>query len=450
MLIPIFLILLSFFAYKIRKRQMTIFERIRIPGPVPNLIFGNSRDIAKEGIGKTFTTWTKKYGPIVGFYFGGRPQILLTDMELIRRVFVKDFHLFISRHTFIPGGIHPQPQLRNSIAWISGNGWKQLRSTLSSSLSISKLNKTEPLITTFIEKMIEQIDGLWNSDNEFNFQPLIEDFSYSVSTNSFIGVNLSMRQHMRVSESVKQSVRPRLEKSMLAVVMLLFPSLTFIAYPLRVLWETIRLKMMWSHEGVAVDFVKRTVRTRKDAKTKPNDVLQILLDCEKAPPTGFASEVMDSATIGKIKERLSEDSVISNALILLLAGFETTATTLQFLISDLVNNQDVQNQLREELQKQVELNDGVANLQTFTKVPLLLYTIKETLRMHPPIAPFTCRLVENDYEYDGLRIPKGMGIFVDVMSIHKDPMLWPEPEKYKPERFATEYNKFSWLPFGVG
>ncbi len=128
--IALLLTLLAFLVWK-RHQQMTSLIRQGISGPKPNLIFGNLLDIARDGYNKVFPRWTKKYGPIVGFYIGGKPQVLITDVELIRRVLIKDFHLFSNRNQLIPGSIHPQPQLQNMILWRSGNEWRQLRGIVS-------------------------------------------------------------------------------------------------------------------------------------------------------------------------------------------------------------------------------------------------------------------------------------------------------------------------------
>lgn len=110
-----------------RHQHMTSFKRLGICGPKPNLIFGNLLDIAEEGYLTVFPKWTKKYGPIVGFYIGGVPQVLITDFELIRRVLIRDFHIFSNRNEVIPGSVHPQSQLQNMILWKNGNEWRQLR-----------------------------------------------------------------------------------------------------------------------------------------------------------------------------------------------------------------------------------------------------------------------------------------------------------------------------------
>lgn len=126
-------LLLTLFLFLIFKRhqQMCSLEKLRIYGPKPNLIFGNLLDIARDGYIRTFPKWTKKYGPIVGFYIGGLPQVLITDFEMIRRIMIKDFHIFSNRNEVIPGAVHPQPQLQNMIIWKKGSEWRQLRGMFS-------------------------------------------------------------------------------------------------------------------------------------------------------------------------------------------------------------------------------------------------------------------------------------------------------------------------------
>lgn len=101
LILTLVLVLLLVIIHK-RQKQLTIFKRLHIPGPRPNFIFGNLFDIKREGLNALCPKWTKKYGPMVGFYFGGRPQLMLTDLELIRRVLVKDFHKFSDRSQCIP------------------------------------------------------------------------------------------------------------------------------------------------------------------------------------------------------------------------------------------------------------------------------------------------------------------------------------------------------------
>lgn len=425
---------------------MSIFERLGIPGPKPNIIFGSAIDIVREGTHVVFQKWTEKYGPIVGFYIGGLPQVLITDLDLIRQVMIKDFQLFSSRHQLIPGGVHPLPQMQEAITWARGKVWKQKRMTLSPSFTTSKLNAMEELMISSVKKLLCELDEKAKCGREFNIKPLLEESTFSASAKCILGHNLSLSSATIESQSFINATRPKLQNSILAIAMVLFPSLTFIAHPLRVLWEKVRFHMLWSDEGRCHNVLREIIRMRKDNKLVPNDLLQLLINNEKNRLTDDV--VNDNSSLSNMG--LSEEEIISNVHIFLLAAFETTSVTLQFAINLLINHQDVQEKLRNELQYAVEHSGGELSLKTISKVALLNHVIMETLRMYPPLLTATTRVAEEDYEYQGFRIPKGTGVFVGITSIHNDPKLWPEPEKYKPERFGIKFDKIAFLPFGTG
>lgn len=84
-----------------------------------------------------------------------------------------------------------------------------------------------------------------------------------------------------------------------------------------------------------------------------------------------------------------------------------------------------------------------------------MFTISETLRMHPPIANIG-RVATKDYPVPGtnLVVPKGLLLFIPAYSIHHDPEIYPDPEVFDPERFAPEQvrdrSSCAFLPFGEG
>lgn len=458
-LIVIGVVALSYLYYQ-RHRQMTIFERLGIPGPKPNFIFGNSMEIAKEGLVKIFPKWTKQYGPIVGFYIGGIPQILVTDLALIRKIMISDFDNFINRNQIIPGGTFPETALQKMLVFTTDDEWRHLRATESPTFSSGKLRKMEPLMTLGIDNIKNELDEKSKSDQEFNITPYIAELTFSTSAMCILGLDLSLNKMSKDIEAILETVQPRFDKSILAMTMLLFPSTSFIAYPLRLLWENLRFHKLWSSHGVCYDIARKVVDFRKSNELKSNDFVQLLLDAKrvlsKASNNDLEMSEKGPSTSDKLSshdrsnEGLGEQEIVSNVMMFLLAGYETTSTSMQFTIQNLINNQDVQEKLRSQLREAMNRNDGKITLEMISTVPLLSHVIKESLRMHPPVAPFTSRVAKNDYDYNGVKIPRGMGVFIGVSSIHNDPEVWQEPEKFKPERFATDYDKLTWLPFGTG
>lgn len=449
LLITFVLVFLSLFLYKKRCQQMSILKKLGYPGPKSNLIFGNAIELSKKGAYRVFPKWTKDYGPIVGFYIGGRPQILTSDLDLIRNILIKDFHLFTGRNQIIPGGSFPLPMFQKTVLFHTGNEWKQIRSIISPCFSILKLNAMEPLMMSSIDKMINELNEKAECGVEFIVEPMAKEVMFSVGTNCILGLDLSLQNGSKEVESFVKITRPQLENSILAITMLLFPSLTSIAYPLRLWWEKIRMQMLWSPEGVCIDVLRKCIEARKNFNTKCESVLQILMNCGRNRTTDDESLKMSEDNLKQFS--LSEDEIVSNAIIMLVASSETTTTFLQFVIHNLITNVDIQEQLRTDLRNAVEKSGGRLDFKTLSGVPLLMNVIKETLRMYSPGAVGgNARVAEEDYEYKGYRIPKGIGLFVDIHSIHNDPNYWTEPEKFQPDRFDKNIDKLTFMPFGIG
>uniref|UniRef100_A0A3B3Y842 unspecific monooxygenase n=1 Tax=Poecilia mexicana TaxID=48701 RepID=A0A3B3Y842_9TELE len=91
--------------------------------------------------------------------------------------------------------------------------------------------------------------------------------------------------------------------------------------------------------------------------------------------------------------------------------------------------------------------------QPLMEMDYLDSVINESLRLFP-IAPRLERVAKASVEINGLVIPKDMVVLVPTWPLHRDPEIWPEPEKFKPERFSKknkeDIDPYTYMPFGVG
>lgn len=79
--------------------------------------------------------------------------------------------------------------------------------------------------------------------------------------------------------------------------------------------------------------------------------------------------------------------------------------------------------------------------------------IDETMRVYPTATRLD-RVANKDYEYEGIKFPKGLIITVPIYALHHDPDIYPDPEQFNPERFSEENKRsrenVAFIPFGAG
>ncbi|KAJ0606423.1 putative cytochrome P450 [Helianthus annuus] len=141
----------------------------------------------------------------------------------------------------------------------------------------------------------------------------------------------------------------------------------------------------------------------------------------------------------------------------MIVGAETTATLIEWVMTEIMKNLDVMKRVQEELEEIVGLNNIVEEYH-LQKLQYLDATIKETLRLHP-ILPFLMpRSPSKDCTVGGYTVPKDSTVLLNVWSIHQDPRHWDNPLEFNPDRFLTYHeakksyngNNLNFFPFGSG
>lgn len=121
---------------------------------------------------------------------------------------------------------------------------------------------------------------------------------------------------------------------------------------------------------------------------------------------------------------------------MIFRGTDTTALLTEWIMAELVLNQNIQTRLREELDKVVGNKHNVTDADV-TKMPYLEAIVKETLRLHP-IGPLLswARLSTSDVQLsNGMVVPANTTTMVNMWAITHDPNVWADPLVFKPERF---------------
>ncbi|KAK9178650.1 hypothetical protein WN943_027842 [Citrus x changshan-huyou] len=136
--------------------------------------------------------------------------------------------------------------------------------------------------------------------------------------------------------------------------------------------------------------------------------------------------------------------------------FQVLAITVEWAMSELLQEPEVMRKARNELE-QVVAPDSVVEEFHLAKLPYLEAIVKETLRLHPPAPLLTSRRPSATSNLSGYTIPKGSTIFINAWAIQRNPEVWENPQDFQPDRFLEDVkigdfrgNNFNYLPFGSG
>ncbi|KAH9622685.1 hypothetical protein KSS87_011546 [Heliosperma pusillum] len=182
-----------------------------------------------------------------------------------------------------------------------------------------------------------------------------------------------------------------------------------------------------------VEETRKGMEKGEGSEVQNRNLIQVLLELKKTNP--------DYAT----------DTIIKG-LILLLAGTETSASTMEWAIALLIKNPHVYQKAKNEIDAYVGY-DRLIEESDMQHIPYLHCIINETLRMFPVTPILIPHESTDDCVVGGYQIPKGTMLQVNIWEIHNDPKVWDEPSVFKPERFegvTGDRIGYKFMPFGSG
>ena len=166
---------------------------------------------------------------------------------------------------------------------------------------------------------------------------------------------------------------------------------------------------------------------RESSNDKHNDILALFCDAtyEDGQP-------------------IDRSHIYDELLTFLFAGHETTALSLTWAIYHLHRNPETLEALRQELDSLTDAPDQLAS------APYLKAVIQETMRLNP-IVTETLRKLKSPLQLGEYYLPAGMSVAPATVLAHYNPQTYPDPEKFRPERFIERsFSPFEYMPFGGG
>uniref|UniRef100_A0A0D9ZA57 Cytochrome P450 n=1 Tax=Oryza glumipatula TaxID=40148 RepID=A0A0D9ZA57_9ORYZ len=157
---------------------------------------------------------------------------------------------------------------------------------------------------------------------------------------------------------------------------------------------------------------------------------------------------------GDVQCPLTTDLITNVVLDMFAAGSETSSTTLEWALTELVRNPHIMEKAQSEV-REIFRGENKLTEEMMDKLSYLRLVIRETLRLHLPVPFLLPRQCREPCSVMGYDIPVGTKVLVNAWAIARDNQYWDDPEVFKPERFENNHVDFKgiyfeFIPFGAG
>ncbi|OWF50100.1 cytochrome P450 3A24-like [Mizuhopecten yessoensis] len=433
-----------------------IFKKMGVDGPKPHLIFGNFKMLLKHGVVKTDENMYKKYGKVFGIHETYVPSLFIGDPELIKEILVKKFKSFPNRKNILDD--FTDRTMSESMSILKNDRWRFVRGAISPTFSGKKLRQMTHLVNSSVDKLLENIERKVEVDEDIDMKKFVGRFTTDMVASTIFGLDVE-RQYDK-EDSFTRHAQTLFTVDKLGSFVSIIYLARFLAWILLYINRYGKGSIQQKAFRFFLQTTEKAIEERRESLGKYSDFLGILVDSEAKKleekhdeAAGVRTEKEDNQTSPKqwTRKKLTDSEIISQALMLMFAGYHTITNQLCFILYHLAIYPDICDKLLQEIDE--NLNGEVPTYDTVGKLTYLEMCINETMRLFPAANRLT-REASNDVTIGNINIPKGLVIHIPAGAIHKDPQYWSEPETFNPERFTPEAKAsripFVFLPFGDG
>ncbi|KAG9129211.1 hypothetical protein Leryth_006475 [Lithospermum erythrorhizon] len=408
------------------------------PGPTPLPIIGHLH-LLGEHYHKSLADLAKTYGPIMTLKLGFLNYVAITSPAMAKQVLQKKDLEFSGK--WVAKALHAHDQYKYSVVMLPVEArWRSLRRSMNSAIfSGARLDVTEHVRENTIQELL-------NYCKSYSLRNEAVDLSVAAFMTTLNSLTSTIFSKNVMDPNLESSIRDMRDVMWNIAIEAGAPNLAdyfhFIKFDIQ--GVTRRLTNHFSRVlELIIDPIDERIQQRDskggiEKKNKYNDALDLLLSIIDENPQDLDRTHM---------ERLFLD--------LFIAGSDTTSSTLEWAMAELMKNPETMKLAKEELAQVVGKGKPIKE-RDVDNLPYLQCVLKETLRLHPPVPTLIPRLLkERDVELCGYTIPKGSKVIVNVWGISHDPNVWKDPLAFKPERFQESDLEvrgldFELLPFGSG
>jgi cytochrome P450 len=350
---------------------------------------------------------SQRYGDVFTVRFPVGTVVFLADPAVIKQVFTGDPDTF---HAGEANATPLEPLMgRNSVLLLDGKEHMRQRKLMLPSFHGERMQRYGDVMRTVAEEEIAR----WPVGEPFGLRPRTQEITLQIIMRTVFGIDDAERL-ARLGERLGAMLDIGMDSRALAAIAL--PQVR------RTVGRGVFKRFLRLRAAADAEIYDEIARRRRATDVEDrDDVLSILLQARDEEGRALTDE--------ELRDEL---------MTLLVAGHETTATSLAWAFELLLRNRP---QLAR-LQDEIETNGSDGDY--------LDAVIKETLRVRP-VVPGVIRKLTAPIHLAGHDIPAGMRVAPNIYLTHRRPDVFPEPERFRPERFIERpAETYSWIPFGGG
>ncbi|XVF10721.1 hypothetical protein REPUB_Repub07fG0206900 [Reevesia pubescens] len=403
------------------------------PGPPTIPIFGNLFQLSDKPH-KSLAKLAKTHGDIMTLKLGQVTTIVFSSATMAKEILQKHDATFSNRN--VPDGIRALQHHETGLPWMPiSTTWRNLRKICNLHIFASqKLDANQNLRRRKVEELLADVHDSCRVGKAIDFGQAAFKTSLNFISSTIFSIDLAdSSDTAQEFREIVQSIKEELGKT------------NFGDY-FHVLLGNFDLqgirRRMTIHFGKIINLFDKVIDKRLELR-KRNDYIS-------------TNDLLD--TLLHINEDNNEEldrNLINHLLLdLFTAGTETTSSTIEWAMAELLHNPKALAEARREL-KQIIGEGNQVEESDVACLPYLQAIVKETLRLHPPAPLLLPRKAEADIEIHDFIVPKGAQVLVNAWAIGRDPKLWEEPDSFLPERFIgsemdVKGRDFGLIPFGAG
>ncbi|KAL6141845.1 hypothetical protein ACLB2K_060131 [Fragaria x ananassa] len=462
----VYVVIPSLLFLLIRWRSNSGGEQALPPGPPGWPILGNMLDLGAMPH-KTLTELRHRFGSVLWLRLGVRNTMVIQSAKAATEFFKNHDLTFVERNINIGARVHDYHKGSLALAPY-GTQWRVLRRLVTVDMLTNKrINETASIRRKCVENMQKWIEeeATKREENGSSSEGVhVARFVFLMTFNLLGNLMLSrdlVDPNSKEGLEFFDAMRGLMETNGHGNIADYFPWLRWLDP------QGVKRRMK-KHVGKALEiasgFVKARMKERKlVGGEKTRDFLDVLLDFEDDENDEsakisdhhlniFILDRHDDIALSLNNSNKSEYIAVQE---IFMAGSETTSSTTEWALTELLCNPETLIKAKSELNRVIGPNRKIEE-SDIDNLPYLQCIIKETFRLHPPIPFLVPRKAVQDTKFMGYFVPKDTQVFVNAYAIGRDPEVWTdEPESFKPERFIgskIDYKgqHYELIPFGAG